>query len=135
MRALVAVALASACLVAPPARGEPCPASTVMRAGAVAPCSGVLVPGRRAAQCIAVEHELAACGERLAGEVEARRIADEGWRAEVERLDAALVAERLAAQTSAAPSVRTDWGAVAWGVVAGLVVGALAVGVPVALAR
>jgi hypothetical protein len=68
----------------------------------------------------------------LAGEVEARRLADESWRAEVARLELALDAERAA---KAAPmDARTDWGAVGWGVVVGLVVGALAVAVPV-LAR
>lgn len=134
MRALVA-ALASACLVAPPARGEPPERSTVMRAGDVAPFSGVLVPGRRAAQCVACEDDLAACRARLAGEAEARAIADDGCRTETARLELALEAERSAGRVSPTPEVRTDWGAVAWGIVAGLVVGALAVGVPVALAR
>ena len=77
-------------------------------------------------------HELAGCRVRLAGEVEARRVADDSWRAEVARLELALEAERAA--KTAPIDARTDWGAVGWGVVVGLVVGALAVAVPV-LAR
>jgi len=126
------VTLALLCALAAPARGEPCPASSVMRRGAVASCDGVLVPGARVAQCLTDHHELAGCRVRLAGEVEARRLADESWRAEVARLELALDAERAA---KVAPmDARTDWGAVGWGVVVGLVVGALAVAVPV-LAR
>jgi hypothetical protein len=71
-------------------------------------------------------HELAGCRERLAGEVEARRVADESWRAEVARLGVALDAERAA---KVAPmDARTDWSAVGWGVVVGLVVGGAVVG-------
>ena len=126
------VTLALICALAAPARAEPCPASSVMRRGAVASCDGVLVPGARVAQCLTDHHELAGCRERLAGEVEARRVADESWRAEVARLEVALDAERNA---KVAPiDARTDWSAVGWGVVVGLVVGALAVAVPV-LAR
>jgi hypothetical protein len=127
-------AIVCVCLVAPPARAEPCEASTVMRAGLVAPCTGVLVPGRRVAQCLAAEEDLAGCRIRLAGEVEARTIADQACADQIARLELALEDERSAGRANPTPEVRTDWGAVAWGVVVGLVVGALAVAVPV-LAR
>ena len=126
------VTLAVLCTLAAPARAEPCPASSAMRRGAVASCDGVLVPAARVAQCLTDHHELAGCRVRLAGEVEARRVADDSWRAEVARLELALEAERAA--KTAPIDARTDWGAVGWGVVVGLVVGALAVAVPV-LAR
>jgi hypothetical protein len=125
-------ALALLCALAAPARGEPCPASSAMRRGAVASCDGVLVPATRVAQCLTDHHELAGCRVRLAGEVEARRVAEESWRHEVARLELALDAEREAGQRAYEP--RTDWSAIGWGVVVGLVVGALAVAVPV-LAR
>lgn len=105
-----------------------------MRPGAVASCSGVLVPGRRAAECLACEDDLAGCRVRLAGEVEARRIADEGWREEVRHLEVALEAERQAGRAAPAEA-GTDWSAFAWGVAAGVVAGAFIVGGAVALSR
>lgn len=105
-----------------------------MRPGAVAACSGVLVPGRRAAQCVACEDTLAGCRARLGGEIEARRIADEGWREEVHLLELALEAERQAGRAAPAEA-GTDWSAFALGVAAGVVAGALIVGGAVALSR
>lgn len=105
-----------------------------MRPGAVAACSGVLVPGRRAAQCVACEDTLAGCRARLGGELEARRIADEGWREEVRLLELALEAERQAGRSSPVEA-GTDWSAFAWGVVAGLVTAGLIAGGAVALSR
>jgi len=128
-------AIACVCLMAPPARAEPCEASTVMRAGLVAPCTGVLVPGRRVAQCLAAEEDLAGCRIRLAGEVEARTIADQGCADQIARLEVGLEAERTAGRASPTTEPRTNWGAVAWGIVGGILIGALAVGGTVALAR
>lgn len=116
-----------------PARGEPCPQSTVMREGAVAPCGGVLVSGRRAAQCVADSESLTACRIRLEAEVTARGIAAAGWDDERAALLAALDAERQAARQAAVPEVGTDWSAFGWGVGTGAVA-ALAAAVAVAAA-
>ena len=92
------VTLALICALASPARAEPCPSSTVMRRGAVASCDGVLVPAARVAQCLTDHHELAGCRVRLAGEVEARRLA------ELERDRRIIIADRHARETT----VRTE---------------------------
>lgn len=119
-------ALASLCLLSQPARGEPCPQSTVMREGAVAPCGGVLVSGRRSAQCVADAESLTACRIRLGAEVTARGIAAAGWAEERAALLAALEGERQAARQAAVPEVGTDWSAFGWGVGVGVVVGVAA---------
>ena len=113
----------SLCLLSQPARGEPPHPATVMREGAPAPFAGVLLPGRRAAQCVADAESLTACRIRLGAEVTARAISGAGWDEERTALLAALGAERQAARVASVPEVRTDWSAVGWGVVVGVVVG------------
>lgn len=116
----------SLCLLSQPARGEPPHPATVMREGAPAPFAGVLLPGRRAAQCVADAESLTACRIRLDVEVTARGIAAAGWAEERAGLLAALEAERQAARQAAVPEAGTDWSAFGWGVGVGVVVGVAA---------
>jgi hypothetical protein len=115
--------LAVFCLAVPIVRAEPCEASSVMRRGSVAACEGVLVPGTRAAQCVADAEDLAGCRIRLDAEVKARAIADAAHEEERTTFLAALEAERQAARSAAVPELRTDWSAFGWGVGFGVLVG------------
>jgi hypothetical protein len=123
-RAVCIVALAASSCLGGVARGEPCPTSTVMRQGVTAPCTGVLVPARRVADCLASEDELTACRVRADG---AARVAAEDAllaRRTLEAMEARLASEVEACRASQVPA-RTDWWPVVIGVVGGLVVGGL----------
>ena len=119
--------LAVLCLLSPHVMADPCETSTVMREGSTAQCTGILTPARRAAQCVADGESLTACQVRLAGEVSARLVADEGCARRVGILEAAVETERQVARETPPTVTRTDWGAVGWGVAGGVVVGAAAV--------
>jgi hypothetical protein len=126
------VALAVFWGLSPLARAEPCEGSTVMHAGAVAPCTGILTPGARATQCLACEDELKACDIRLEAAREAARIDHEAAQATIADLQRALADEAgHAAGAIEAPGF--DWGAFGWGLAIGAVlVGGVAAGVVIA---
>ena len=128
MRAVVWLVTACMVTTAAPARGEPCPASSVMRRGQVAECDGVLVPGPRAAACLTAEADRDLCAIRLRAVEDLRRIdADEASRT-ITALEAALAEERQAGRDAATPAPATPWTGIAVGVLVGVLVGAGVVG-------
>ena len=128
MRSAV-VALAVFWGLSPRAWAEPCEGSTVMRAGVVAPCTGILTPAARATQCLACEDELKACAIRLEAAREAARIDHEAAQQTIADLQRALDVETAEAR-KAIEAPGFDWGALGWGLAIGALVGA-AVGVVV----
>jgi hypothetical protein len=126
------VALAVFWGLSPTARAEPCETSTVMRAGLPAPCTGILTPAARAAQCLACEDERAACHLRLEAAREAARIDHEAAQATIADLQRAL-ADEAAHAAGAIEAPGFDWGAFGWGLAIGAVlVGGVAAGVVIA---
>ena len=112
-------------------RAEPCAESSVMREGAVASCSGVLVPGARVARLLERATEADACAVDLAAEKAARQADVDAASESFRLLSEALEAERAAVRTAETPESGFDWGALGLGLGLGLGVGlgALAVAV------
>ena len=114
---------AGLCLLSPRLRAEPCAESSVMHAGAVASCSGVLVPGARVAALLGRQADAELCAVDLATEKEARQADVEAASESFRLLTAALEAERAAVRAAEAPESGFDWGAFGVGLGLGVVAG------------
>ena len=127
-------ALALLMALSPRAVASPCIESTVMLEGATAQCSGLLIPGSRAGECLANEAGLLSCRVALDGERELATSAATAAGERIASLEAALAASEEAARNAESPAPVTDWGLVGWGVVGGVLAGAgLALGLAYAL--
>ena len=130
MRRPIVIAFASLCLISPRIRAEPCLAMAGLVEGAVAPCSGVLVPPDYPDACSAVTSGLEACRRRRAGDRAYCDARVEAISAKLAAVEASRQAERAAGQAIVTPDRAIDWSAFGWGGgVGAIIVGAIAGGV------